>query len=327
MTSSSLSDYSEIISVSIGLNIVYIAISSYLVKPDPQAGFYNILSDFVTRSTARIKLKCTDGLANLNNLHEKLVVWRREETLSTESTLVVNKVDSLLIEINKTVECATEQEISKVKKVIDFSFYPQISLSLTIYGLFLLFIMPLEKRLNLDLRGLLFCLNGVTLFSILHSVFWEFSCFSIKGKLFSKKTTNYINKTFLSISKIGSPRFRYILVGILIYIIFLLSILQFKDAVASKVKSLSPFIYRNSYIFAVLLVYSNFIFYFIYCVGRIKISEKHFKKSLKKEEVDTKVRDYGDLLRSVKEEIDSKPLKKVSEIDLTEKIIDKKRDK
>ncbi len=310
-----ISDYTDIIAISIGLNLAYVIITNYTLKGnDNKASFFDILSLYVDSAISRIVKRKSKKLITLKNLQLKLEYYLASKSSNnSEKKAIVKNIDDELKNIDTSVNDLIENKKIKVKRAIRAKYYSHISLLLATYGIFILFLSPLEKRIFLSFNSILVYLNFITFFCVIHSIIWEFQTLYIKIKKLS-----ILNTIICDLSNLLAPRFRNIIYSQFIFIIALIIAIYckyFNTYVALKF----PFFYRNALVFATVLLFSNFIFYTIFCFIRVEIVVSRFKRKLKALDISNKVITYNGLLAPILKDLENDPLVVVSEIVLTQK--------
>lgn len=321
LLTSTLQDYSELIAVSIGINLAYIALSQYVSKGDnSQTPFYEILARYAKNTITRIEEKQTKGLDSLEKNQTLLEYYVSFKNIPPGPLAIFENIIRKYKEIRTKVKNITITETSNVEKYIEFKYYPQLSLFLATYGLLLLFIGPLETRFHFDLRGLLFCTNFIILLSLIHSVIWELPTPLIndpKRKWF-KERKEKINLKIKNVGKFLSPRFSLIIIFFFLFIVYFFFAIYNREFFIDTLKTKYPFLFRNSLVFSIVLCYSNFMLYFVLTAVRHEISVSRFKKSLQGENLDEKVRNYEDLEIEPMKQIKDNPLMSISDIPIEE---------
>jgi hypothetical protein len=314
-------DYSELIAVSVGLNLAYIALSQYMSKGDnSQTPFYEILARYAKNTITQIEEKQTKGLDSLEKNQTLLEYYVSFKNIPPDALAIFNNIIGKYKELQNKVRNITISETTRVENYINFKYYPQLSLFLATYGLLLLFIGPLETRLRFDPCGLLFFTNFIVLFSLLHSVIWELPTPLLNDpkREWFKKRKEKINRIIKETGKFLSPKFSFIIIFFFLFIAFFFLAIKNREFFTVTLKTEYPFIFRNSLVFSIILCYSNFMFYFALTAVRHKISVDRFKKALKAENLDEKVRSYEELEIEPMSQIKKGPLMSISEMPIEE---------
>jgi hypothetical protein len=320
--SNSLLEYKELLAVSIGINLAYVAFSKYVTNNDAQTPFFEIVSRYANNAISRLKRRRTKGVSNLEHILIELTYYLDSKILTADSTIIVGNISKKCKETNSSINSIFDDEKLMVDKTVDFKFYSHLSLQLATFGLFLLFIAPLQERLHLDLRIVTFYLNLITIISIVHSSIWEFECMKIKKSKY--KIINTIaeptNKLFGFLGAKLAPKFIFIIFSFAFYIFIFFHVLGNKVHLLSTLSSSFPFLFRNSIVFSIILCFSNFILYFLLISARVEISVIRFRKSLRKKKLEDLVKTYSGLLQEAKDEMKANPLDKITEESITQEL-------